>query len=39
MPSEQDHMVECAVEVWCLATFLEMASANGCHRGEVLALR
>jgi integrase len=39
LPSEQDHMVECAVGPWCLGTFLEMASATGCRRGEVLALR
>ena len=39
LPSEQDHMVECAVGPWCLGTFLEMATATGCRRGEVLALR
>jgi len=39
LPSEQDRMVECAVGPWCLGTFLEMASATGCRRGEVLALR
>jgi integrase len=39
LPSEQNQMVECAVGPWCLGTFLEMASATGCRRGEVLALR
>src|SRR5450759_3552275 len=39
LPSEQDRMVECAVVPWCLGTFLEMATATGCRRGEVLALR
>ena len=39
LPSEQDRMIECAVGPWCLPTFLEMASATGCRRGEVLALR
>jgi integrase len=39
LPSEQDQMVECAVGPWCLGTFLEVASATGCRRGEVLALR
>ena len=39
LPSEQDRMVECAVGPWCLGTFLEMAAATGCRRGEVLALR
>ena len=39
LPSEQDRMIECAVGPWCLGTFLEMASATGCRRGEVLALR
>jgi len=39
LPAEQDHMVECAVGPWCLGTFLEMATATGCRRGEVLALR
>ena len=39
LPSEQDRMVECAVGPWCLGTFLEMATATGCRRGEVLALR
>ena len=39
LPSEQDHMVECAMGPWCLGTFLEMATATGCRRGEVLALR
>jgi integrase len=39
LPSEQDHMVECSIGPWCLEKFLEMASATGCRRGEVLALR
>jgi integrase len=39
LPSEQDRMIECAVGPWCLGTFLEMATATGCRRGEVLALR
>jgi integrase len=39
LPCEQDRMVECAVGPWCLGTFLEMASATGCRRGEVLAMR
>ena len=39
LPSEQDHMVECAVGPWCLGTLLELAEATGCRRGEVLAFR
>jgi integrase len=32
-------MVECTVGPWCLGTFLEMATATGCRRGEILAPR
>jgi integrase len=39
LPSEQDRMIECAVGPWCLGTFLEMASATACRRGEMLAMR
>jgi integrase len=39
LPSEQDQMVVNAVKPWCLGTFLELAEATGCRRGEVLALR
>src|ERR1035441_10758569 len=39
LPSEQDQMVVNAVGPWCLGTFLELAEATGCRRGEVLALR
>src|ERR1035441_9199206 len=39
LPSEQDQMVVNAVGQWCLGTFLELAEATGCRRGEVLALR
>jgi integrase len=38
LPSEQDRMVECAVGPWCLGTFLEMATATGCRRGEVFGV-
>ena len=39
LPSEQDVLIECANGPWCLPTFLEMSSATGARRGEVLALR
>jgi integrase len=39
LPSEQDLLTQCATGPWCLGTFLEMAAATGCRRGEVLALR
>jgi integrase len=39
LPSEQDRMIECAVGPWCLGTFLEVAAATACRRGELLALR
>jgi len=39
LPSEQDLLAQCATGPWCLGTFLEMAAATGCRRGEVLALR
>jgi integrase len=39
LPSEQDRLTQCATGPWCLSVFLEMASATGCRRGEVLSLR
>jgi integrase len=39
LPSEQDVLIGCANGPWCLPPFLEMSSATGARRGEVLALR
>jgi integrase len=38
-PSHQALAFENAAGPWCMATFIEVAAATGCRRGEVLALR
>jgi integrase len=38
-PAQQAMVLESASGPWCMATFLEVAAATGCRRGEVLALR
>ena len=32
-------MFESATGPWCMRTYLEVAAATGCRRGELLALR
>src|SRR6266850_2011868 len=39
LPSEQDRLTQCASGPWCLPAFLEMSTATGARRGEVLAMR
>src|SRR6266567_2533760 len=39
LPSEQDLLTQCASGPWCLPPFLEMSSATGARRGEVMAMR
>ena len=39
LPAEQDRLMQCARGPWCLPAMLEMATATGARRGEVLALR
>jgi len=38
-PAQQAVVLESASGPWCMATFLELAAATGCRRGEILALR
>jgi integrase len=37
--AQQDLLIQAASGPWCLSAFLEMDSATGARRGEVLALR
>ena len=39
LPAEQDRLIQCARGPWCLAAMLEVSTATGARRGEVLALR
>ena len=39
LPAEQDRLIQCARGPWCLPVMLEMSTATGARRGEVLALR
>ncbi|MGB9457690.1 MAG: site-specific integrase [Bryobacteraceae bacterium] len=38
-PAQQATVFESASGPWCMRTFLELAAATGCRRGEILALR
>ena len=38
-PTQQDLLLDAASGPWCLRAFMEIASATGCRRGELLALR
>ena len=38
-PAQHDTVIAAASGPWCLPAFLEFASATGCRRGELLALR
>ena len=38
-PAQQDMLLEAASGPWCMRTYLEIAAATGCRRGELLALR
>lgn len=38
-PAQQDMVMEAATGPWCMRTYLELAAATGCRRGELLALR
>ena len=38
-PAQQEMVLDAASGPWCMRTYLEMASATGCRRGELLALR
>jgi integrase len=37
--TQQDMVMAAASGPWCLRTYLEIAAATGCRRGELLALR
>lgn len=39
LPVEEDRLIQCACGPWCLPMILEMSTATGARRGEVLALR
>ncbi len=39
LPVEQDRLIQCARGPWCMPMILEMSTATGARRGEVLALR
>lgn len=39
LPAEQDRLIQCARGPWCLPVLLEMSTATGARRGEVLAMR
>jgi integrase len=39
MPAEQDRLVQSAAGPWRLGAFLEICTATGARRGEILALR
>jgi integrase len=38
-PAQQDTILQAASGAWCMRTYLEIAAATGCRRGELLALR
>jgi integrase len=38
-PAQQAMVLESASGSWCMRTYLELAAATGCRRGELLALR
>ena len=38
-PAQQDMVMGAASGPWCMRAYLEVASATGCRRGELLALR
>jgi integrase len=38
-PAQQAMLLESASGPWCMRTYLEVAAATGCRRGELLALR
>lgn len=38
-PAQQATVLESASGPWCMRTYLEVAAATGCRRGELLALR
>ena len=38
-PAQQTLVMESASGPWCLRTYLQVAAATGCRRGELLALR
>jgi integrase len=38
-PAQQDMLLESASGPWCMRTYLEIAAATGCRRGELLGLR
>jgi integrase len=38
-PMQSDLVLKAASGPWCMRTYLEVASATGCRRGELLALR
>ena len=38
-PAQQDMVLGAASGPWCMRTYLEVAAATGCRRGELLALR
>ena len=38
-PAQQDMVIGAASGPWCMRTYLEIAAATGCRRGELLALR
>jgi integrase len=37
-PAQQTMVLESASGPWCMRTYLEVAAATGCRRGELLAL-
>lgn len=38
-PEQQQMLMEAASGPWCMPTFIAVAAATGCRRGELLALR
>jgi integrase len=38
-PAQLQMLMDAASGPWCMRTFLELAAATGCRRGELLALR
>lgn len=38
-PTQQATVLESASGPWCMRTYLQIAAASGCRRGELLALR
>ena len=39
LPEEQERLIQSGLGPWCLPAILEMSTATGARRGEVLALR